>query len=132
MNNFIVSAIIYSEERKSVLMQHRDEHAPYNGKWGLFGGHNEEGEEPIEALIRELYEELGVRVSASHVEFLFAIKRPEKPDYHIFLTKNNQEKSDFVLGEGQGFDWVPIQHVLSYYLTDGGRIAIRKFIDEYL
>ncbi|MFA5594546.1 MAG: NUDIX domain-containing protein, partial [Trueperaceae bacterium] len=49
-----------------VLLQHRDDKPGIEspGKWSLFGGGLDEGEEPAEAMLREIEEEIGYRPRA--------------------------------------------------------------------
>jgi len=60
------SALVASDHRGRLLLQHRTEDAPsWPGAWGLFGGGEEEGESPKEALVRELREELDFDASGA-------------------------------------------------------------------
>lgn len=52
-----VSALVFNE-RGEVLLQRRVD----SGRWGVIGGIIEPGEEPAEAVVREVLEETGVRV----------------------------------------------------------------------
>ena len=66
--NHTVKAVIYSDDR--LLLQLRDEKQDifYPGVWGLFGGGVDDGEKPIDALKRELLEEIGLEIkSAKHL-----------------------------------------------------------------
>jgi len=47
-----------------VLLQHRDDfpHIRHPGRWAFFGGHLEPGESPEDGALREIEEELGVRL----------------------------------------------------------------------
>lgn len=58
-----VALAIISNKNNEVLLQHRDNNAPTNpNKWGLWGGRIEGGETPLEAIVRELKEELDIDV----------------------------------------------------------------------
>lgn len=64
MNHFqpVVLAVIEKDNR--ILFTKRvDKYAPHNGKWQLPGGCVEFGEKPIDALQREIREELDVEVA---------------------------------------------------------------------
>ena len=55
------AAVILVDRRGWVLLQERDEHAPIDpDRWGLVGGHVEEGEDFEPAVHRELAEETGL------------------------------------------------------------------------
>lgn len=55
------------------------------GKWALVGGGIEEGETPIEACQREIYEETGLKVN--DFEKSFSIQRNPDSIEHIFIVK---------------------------------------------
>ena len=58
----VVAGIIYSDDRKSVLVGRRAKGKPFAGKWEFIGGKVEKGERLDEAIKREVWEEtlLGV------------------------------------------------------------------------
>ena len=67
-----VGVIIRTEDNK-YLLQHR-ENLPglyFPGFWGLFGGGVKRDEDPKQAAERELYEELGVRISSFELVMRF-------------------------------------------------------------
>lgn len=58
------SCVLLVDSRGWLLMQERDEHPVIDPeKWGLVGGHVEEGEDYEPAAYRELEEETGVRLA---------------------------------------------------------------------
>ncbi len=61
-----VAAIIFNDQHE-LLLQHRSD----NGLWGLPGGAIDPGEEPAEAVVREVYEETGLRVLPERVVGVF-------------------------------------------------------------
>jgi 8-oxo-dGTP pyrophosphatase MutT (NUDIX family) len=69
------AALILVEDR-GYLMQQRDARTDiwYPGFWGLFGGSVEPGEEPGEALARELYEELELEIPPNQAEFFIKLQ----------------------------------------------------------
>jgi mutator protein MutT len=65
----VVAAVLV--EDRHVLLTHRSPtRVAYPNVWDLPGGHIEAGESTTQAITRELHEELGIIVSASHVETL--------------------------------------------------------------
>lgn len=63
-SRLVVGAIILDslEAPTKVLAARRTGEAPLGGRWEFPGGKVESGEDPIDALHRELMEELGIRV----------------------------------------------------------------------
>lgn len=80
------AAAVVMDERGRVLLQHRTADAPtWPGHWGLFGGGIEVGENPKQAVVRELQEEIGldascgvyagvIRESREHIVYVFYVE----------------------------------------------------------
>lgn len=95
-------AILKNKEGK-ILFQLRDENGRNPKKWGIFGGGIKKGERPINALIREIKEELGIKILEQNI-----LKKYKIPliKYHIFeiYLENNPKKSQ--LNEGKDFKFM--------------------------
>ena len=82
----IVNALFVREGL--VLLARRSPHrAAYAGLWSFPGGHQEPGETLIEALVREVQEEVGV--TPTTCEFIGTISDPNTPEtdpatYHMY------------------------------------------------
>jgi hypothetical protein len=57
-----VAGIIFDNKRRVLLMKRAD-----NGLWGIPSGHVEPGETVEEAIIREIYEETGLKVKVNRL-----------------------------------------------------------------
>jgi 8-oxo-dGTP pyrophosphatase MutT (NUDIX family) len=102
-----VAAILLTEDEQFVL-QHRDDipHIWYPGCWGCFGGAVDVGESSVDALHRELMEELELTTDvAEHISTLEFDLRPQGLDkyYRAYyrIRLNNEQLSNSVLHEGQ-------------------------------
>jgi 8-oxo-dGTP diphosphatase len=98
--------IILLNDRREVLMYLRDDkpQIPYPNMWSLMGGMLEDGETPLECIVREIEEEIGIVLDPSEVEHVctrdlhFGVE-------HTFFTRVAFEIDDVVLTEGQGLRW---------------------------
>lgn len=97
----VAGVILYRDGR--VLLQHRDDKPDivWPGAWAIFGGHLEDGEDPESGAIREIEEELGLKL------------QPPLTLVHHELHPDNRERSFYAallevpidlltLNEGQG------------------------------
>jgi 8-oxo-dGTP diphosphatase len=76
-SRFCVGCLVLSQDNKIVLQRRDDDCPTFPGALATFGGGIEQGETPIQALVRELKEELGADVKASDVVNLGALTEAE-------------------------------------------------------
>ncbi len=72
-----------------VLLGKRTSQVRFAGMWDAFGGHREEGESPAHTLVRELFEELGIRVTAAKFLHEYRDKDPTSKEmfhHHLYLV----------------------------------------------
>jgi 8-oxo-dGTP diphosphatase len=103
------SGAILRNNKGKILFQLRDENGRNPNKWGIFGGGIKKGENPTNALIREIKEELGINISISKI-----LKRYRIPwiNYYIFEVhlKNKPKKSQ--LREGKDMKFMKIEEFM--------------------
>jgi 8-oxo-dGTP diphosphatase len=105
MNHFHVAAGILRDTSGRVLITERLCDGPFNGLWEFPGGKIADGEDPAEALQRELLEELGIEVSEAAAYMRLHHEYPDRTvDLEFFLvTVWRGEPSGL---EGQGVRWI--------------------------
>lgn len=88
-----------------ILVAQRPPGSHLAGLWEFPGGKREPGESPFEALVRELHEELGIRVTAAHpligVPFAYPGKR-----IHLDVWQVERYDGEPWSREGQALQWV--------------------------
>jgi len=75
-----VGAIVLDEGGRVLLLQH--EFRTGSG-WGIPGGFLERGEQPLEALRRELREEIGLKLDAAELVHVRTLRRPQQVEIHF-------------------------------------------------
>ena len=101
-----LAVIFLIDRRGHVLLMERDEHAPLSPeKWGMVGGHVEEGEEFEEAAYRELAEETGIELARGELELWrdeqFLYTTGHGGHYNVFVGAVDLTDADIVVGEGR-------------------------------
>lgn len=97
----VASIAVFRGDR--VLWLQRDD----NGKWTMPGGHMEPGEEPLDAAIRELWEETGFKVKGKDLEYLGS-KRVEGKNLEVHAFKTHIDDGDPSFEndpDGEAKDW---------------------------
>ena len=128
--NHTVKAVIHSKDK--ILLQLRDQKPNifYPGVWGLFGGSVDDGEKPIDALKRELFEEIDLEIKDA--KLLFSWNHDKYNSIlHFFLVPLTVELEKLCLNEGQRMDLFSIEQINMLQITPSLKKNIHK-IDQKL
>jgi 8-oxo-dGTP diphosphatase len=103
----LVAACVLLDDAGRVLLAKRPEGRPLAGLWEFPGGKIEAGEAPEEALVRELAEELGIRIAKQDLAPL-TFASHAYPDFHLLMPVYlcRRWKGEVTAHEGQEFLWV--------------------------
>jgi 8-oxo-dGTP diphosphatase len=111
-----LSVILLVDPRGWVLLQERDEHAPRAAnKWGMVGGHVEDGERFEPAAYRELAEETGVHLTGGlrlwrDEDFRYS-DMDEPSWYQVWVAPTTLTDTDIVVGEGRQIVFVAPERI---------------------
>ncbi|GAB2860893.1 hypothetical protein GCM10027026_08430 [Myroides odoratimimus subsp. xuanwuensis] len=125
--------MILVDPRGWLLLQERDSHPVIDpDKWGLPGGHLDEGEDPEACAYRELEEETGVRLESGlgwwrDVE-VFHEAYDSHDVCHVFLGATTLTDDDIVCGEGRRIVFVEPSAALSLDLTAAAAIVLPMLV----
>jgi 8-oxo-dGTP diphosphatase len=111
----IVAACVLLNEAGELLIAKRPPGRPLAGLWEFPGGKVERGEQPEEALIRELREELEIEIASSDLEPL-TFASHAYPDFYLLmpLYRCTRWRGRITPLEGQELRWVRKEELANY------------------
>ena len=110
-----------------ILLQLRDDipAIPFPGMWALPGGMLEASETPLACIVREVEEELGVRIPSGEVVHLMSRTRSYGVE-HTFTARLDVAAEDIRLTEGQRVAWFPVHEAVGMELAYEDRDVLRE------
>lgn len=117
-----IQAIIINSKKQILISQRSPLKEILPLKWECNGGALLSGEDIIDGLIREIYEELGIKLSREEAIFLKTAKNNFRFK-EIYLFKKDIKKEDIKFADGETIDakWVNIDEFVKMY--DNGEIV---------
>ena len=122
----VVASVILREEKVLCVQRAEHEKEYISSKWEFPGGKVEHGEDGIQALKREILEELHIEIQ--NIEFLMTVEHTY-PDFHLVMHAYICEifSGEPVLTEHADMKWLPVDKLdqLDWAAAD---IPIVKFL----
>lgn len=112
MKRLSVVAGILRKDGNEVLISERLGDGPFHGMWEFPGGKIDDGEQAVDALSRELEEEIGVTVTESRHFMSLSHDYPDRSVGIDFFLVDAWDRQPEGL-EGQRLRWVRIEHLES-------------------
>ena len=108
--NEAIGAIFLSKSTGRMMLNLRSDSVTYSNYWGFVGGKIEKNEIPLQALHREIKEELGDSVPQilDIIPFDVFSTKNEKFKYYSFVIVINDEFIPILNSESSGYCWVKI------------------------
>ncbi len=123
-----LTTLCYMEQDDAYLMLHRvkKEHDENKDKWIGVGGKFEDGESPEECLLREVYEETGLRLTRYRFRGLITFVSDcwETEYMHLFTADRYEGELVTSCDEGE-LVWIAKREVPKLRLWEGDRIFLR-------
>ena len=126
----VVAALLI--ENRRVLVSRRPSGKHFGGYWEFPGGKVERGEDPRDALTRELEEELGLQVRIGAVEETVLDRRPKRDVLLLFYHCDRVEGSVPERRQVQEWTWASLGELRELLLPPADEIVIRNleaFVD---
>lgn len=113
--------------RGEVLISQRKSDVYLGGAWEFPGGKLEAGETPLDALCRELSEELNIRVLyVRHLAFLQHKTSVQR--VHLYCWKVLVWGGQLGAGEQQPLAWVPVNSVMDHGLLEADQPLVDRLL----
>ncbi len=126
----IVAAIIFNQDQSQVFITKRPDDKHKGGFWEFPGGKVEPNETVEQAMIRELDEEVGIRVTEQalfeHLEYDYPDKSL-KFDFILVTAFENQPYGK----EGQEGCWVDISCLREYAFPEANVPILERVVEEF-
>ena len=129
-----VQAVILNSKNE-ILISKRAEHKKFGLMWECNGGAVLSGETSLQALIRELKEELGLEFSKKEAIYLKEIKkeRPASQIKELWLFRKDIKLQDINFNDGESIDvkWVTIEQFIDMYNNKEIVPTIDFYLEDY-
>lgn len=122
----------YIESNGQLLFLKRapDRHSP--NTWGVPAGKLEPGEDPRNAVVREVFEEAGLFIDTPDLQFLgrLYISNPFPYIFHIFRKPFVIRPTPYLNNENTDSQWLTPAEALSFPLIPGGPEALNYYLQR--
>lgn len=129
------TSIIFVNSRRQVLLCLRDDIAtiPHPNCWDVLGGHVEDGETPIECIIREMQEEVEFELEVDEVQLFKVSQLSDRVEY-TFWQKREVDIENTPLHEGQCLRWFDedeVRNMLDDEMAFSFKAILFEFFEKY-
>jgi 8-oxo-dGTP diphosphatase len=128
LTTLVVVAAVIRDDRGRILLTRRPEDTHMGGLWEFPGGKVEDGEDPRDALVRELREELAVEAAVGR-PITFAIHSETGLRILLLFFDCSLEHGDPRPVDGQRMTWVEPGRLAEYPTPPADAELVRLLVD---
>ena len=127
-----LATLCYVKDSGKTLMIHRikKENDIHEGKWNGLGGKFQPGETPEECVIREVFEESGLKIHQPELRGILTFPNfARDEDWYAFVFVARQFEGELIDSAEGNLKWISDADILSLNLWEGDRIFL-PFLEE--
>ena len=126
------TTVCYIEKEDSYLMMHRvkKEKDINKDKWIGVGGHFEDGESPEECLLREVWEETGLKLTSFRLRGIVTFSTDIYPTEYMFLYTADGYEGEITECDEGNLEWVKKKDVYNLPIWEGDKVFFRLLEEE--
>lgn len=122
---------VFIEHDGEILLLHRQDHKPQGNTWAMPAGKVDAGEDLLNALVREVEEEIGVKTDKNEYKYFegYFVRYPGYDFlYHIYhLPLKDKPTIDLNLNEHKDMQWIRPEEALKLDLIQDEDVCIKWF-----
>ena len=122
----VVAAIIVGPDQQ-IFISRRGEHLHQGGLWEFPGGKLEQGESPLQAIAREIFEELAIKVVGTLVLANFSLG--DGAEITFFPIVCQWLRGDIVLMEHDEYSFVALEDLEHFKLAPADIVDAQRLIN---
>ena len=132
-----VGVVIYFKDKYLIQKRSNKKNIYFPNLFGVFGGNVEKKEKIIKAVIREIFEELNIKLNSKQVKFFFKISinsrhfLKNRSRFYFFVKILKSQLNSINLKEGQSYHFINISKIKKLDFVPWDLSAILYF-DKYI
>jgi 8-oxo-dGTP pyrophosphatase MutT (NUDIX family) len=126
-----VEKLVIVDDKNKYLMMFRSAHPNFGIEPDLPGGTLEAGEEPLETMVREVYEEAGVTIDGASAQKLYegTDYSAHKTQYSLYLVKLDHRPTVTMSWEHSSYEWLDREDFLEKARSANDTYIHKVYID---
>lgn len=129
MLNFTTLCYLEQGDKYLMLFRNKREADINQGKWLGVGGHSLENESKEACLLREVYEETGLRLKTYELRATLHFIMDEEEELCYLFTSKEFEGTMSLCDEGE-LAWVPKEEILKLPLWEGDYLFLNRLLKD--